>query len=31
MKVFQVEWNLRADDIEQQSESTIEFLYELLK
>lgn len=25
------EWNLRADDREQQSEETIDFLYELLK
>lgn len=24
-------WNLRADDLEQQSEETISFLYELLK
>lgn len=27
----QVRWNLRADDLEKQSEETIDFLYELLK
>jgi hypothetical protein len=30
IKVFAATWNLRADDLEKQSDETISFLYELL-
>jgi hypothetical protein len=31
LKVFECEWNLRADDLEHQSQGTINFIWELLK